>query len=158
MNSSAFQLDLDFDGFRVCASRLLLPTSAKRAVQLHDGERLVLLGNNKVELSGVVVGVVGQHLNITCRTAVVSKLCQPSCILCRHGQFCFLHAEFAEFLESDQSIGYTLKCLLDSLLIGEYLFLLLRLGEPQIVAKFARIEDRLCKVSAGEPVCILTID
>ena len=44
---------------RVSCRRLLLPTTAKRAVKLHQGERLALLRAGKVELRGKQVGVGG---------------------------------------------------------------------------------------------------
>ena len=73
MNTSAFRIESDFHGFRVCALHLLLPAASQSAVQLHDRESFVFLGDSQIELGRVVVGVVGKHFKVAGRTAVVAK-------------------------------------------------------------------------------------
>ena len=43
---------------------LLLPAASERAVQLHDRESFVFLGDSQIELGRVVVGVVGKHFKV----------------------------------------------------------------------------------------------
>src|SRR5271167_1303696 len=62
---------------------LLLPAASERAVQLHDRESFVFLGDSQIELGGVVVGVVSKHFKVAGRAAVVAKSCQPCGILSR---------------------------------------------------------------------------
>ena len=62
---------------------VLLPAASQGAVQLHDREGLVFLGDGQIELRGVVVSVVGKHFKVTGRAAVVAESCQSRRILRR---------------------------------------------------------------------------
>ena len=42
----------------------LLPAASERAIQLHDRECFIFLGDGQIELRRVVVGVVGKHFKV----------------------------------------------------------------------------------------------
>jgi hypothetical protein len=54
-----------------------LPAASQGAVQLHDGECSVFLGDGQIELRRVVVGVVGEHFKVAGRATVMAKFGQP---------------------------------------------------------------------------------
>ena len=122
---------------------LLLPAAAERFVDLHQGEQFVEPSLREAEFGGQVVGFVGEHFEVIRGAGLVTLSGKLRRILGGVSQEFLLRAEFLIFLIGDQGVGNVAKRALNRLLVGQDGFLLLRLGQAHVRAKFSGIENRL---------------
>src|SRR6185437_10681813 len=91
--------------FTPVATSLLLPPSAERVVNLHQRKPLVQLSSRQIQLRSEIVGLTGEHLQITRSAASIPHVRQPVGIRSSRGQPFLVFAKIAEFAVRRQRVG-----------------------------------------------------
>src|SRR5581483_3904602 len=84
---------------------MLLPTSAKRLIELHDCQLLHQPNLRQIKLRLEEVAIRIQCIELGIYSSPITEVCQPQTVLQRGHECCLLFAPFPNALVCNQSIG-----------------------------------------------------
>ena len=132
--------------FRSFRSRLL-PTTAKRPIELYETLVLVAPRRCQSEFRCKERPLAVQHFEISSRTTLVAHDGEADRLLQIFHELLLANSHLVKFLIADQGIGHISKGVLNCLLVSNQSLRVLRFGQTQVPPKCASSENGLTYLS-----------
>src|SRR5258708_8340168 len=130
---------------------LLLPAATEVSVNANQTCKLIQLSLSKSQLGIEVIGFIGQHLQVTGRSASIAHLRKLRRVLGRERQLLLVFPELPVFVVLNQRVRDPATSLLHRLLISQQCLLLPRFSEPDVGTNPSPGENGLHQRSSETP-------